>query len=1199
MPLLRVHANRSPTCMVSIWSEAQQRMHRSDDKNGEYYRAKNVRQIQRKLREWNAYGSSPPLLEPYTEWEFLGTTESSPHLEYLAKKTLSSVVIKQLAEAISGNMDKKTIKKSIMGVARRQEAIDEWHDSLTPDLVDTVPDDKWSTFSPGVQQNIRKIESDPWTYPGELKFLDQLVNHSNGRTAYGILKKGRIGGALLYGPPGTGKTHLARVLARETQAVMISVSAADIENMFVGETEKAVKGLFSLGRMLAPSIIFIDEADALFRARSSQDTGYERSRTNQFLYEMDGLIKSETPPFVLLATNFPRQLDHAVLRRTPSRIHIGLPSAEGRERIFNICLREEQLHTDVKVQVLANMTKGYTGSDIRTLCIQAALACEAAMTSRGPETVRILRADHFEKAFRRCSPTVSRSALAHIREFAKEFDSAALSKLDAAAIEIQAKDLDNKKHIYQPLERDSKQIRVLSIYPIADMSRSRMSAAVDGGSSSSGMLSCTLKTVDLDDKTPLCRRVETDGFAYLQKANPTTGSSVKRQRAFWNETSSVLQEYEGRLEDLLGANISEVSDEIDAKMESNFESPLLGTGKVVSRFNWGDYLALSYVWGDPLQREQILLDGHEFSVTRNLHRALLHLAESQEVALKGLCVWIDALCINQDDLEERSSQVKIMELIYSEAHAVCAYIGSPPSDMKVDAEIDAAISWLKNVRSMKTSDLDEFNDADVGISAPNDEITYCISMLASKIFQESYWERMWVMQEIILAPSILWWYGRWTFGTRELHNMREIFSRSMSSTDALRLQSVFSDLSGEPPLPPRILWRITIMYTRLKILKEWRYDVIRRPLRLIDILTLAQSSRATDLRDKVYGILTLLPKGLSAQIYPNYGLGYGVREAYIEFTKLCLLEKGGLKEGGLNMLSRIHIGPDRELDVPSWVLPLETDPGIPLAPDRTLGHRYQKFHASSSLTYKVTFSEDNMIMSCEGILVDSIDTLAAKKKTLYYPDFEHEYSGCESTSLLLNTIWDSRLALARVLLGDPNYEFANGPSPFDVPWIDLDYLGGFDEFRTGYMINKTVHTDEIKWQVFAYQSAFKDIFHVDLIPNETFKFHGVPLKDYFDSREILLGKTEVYANLGIEILNSLTARRLCTTRNGLLGLAPLFAKPGDRIAILFGCNIPLILRPRGDNYEYIGSCFVEGLMKGEAVIGIEHNREDVREINIC
>ena len=101
---------------------------------------------------------------------------------------------------------------------------------------------------------------------------------SSSTAPYGILKRARLGGALFYGPPRTGKTHLARVLSRELEVIMICPSAADIENKYVGQTEKAFKGLFNLGQMLSPSIILIDEANTLFRVRKSDDRVWERSR---------------------------------------------------------------------------------------------------------------------------------------------------------------------------------------------------------------------------------------------------------------------------------------------------------------------------------------------------------------------------------------------------------------------------------------------------------------------------------------------------------------------------------------------------------------------------------------------------------------------------------------------------------------------------------------------------------------------------------------------------------------------------------------------------------------------------------------------------------------------------------------------------------------------------------------------------------
>ena len=233
---------------------------------------------------------------------------------------------------------------------------------------------------------------------------------------------------MLYGPPGTGKTHLARVAAYEFSSVLISVSSADITDMYVGQTEKAIKGLFSLARKLSPCIIFIDEAESLFRQRQPGDRSWERDRVNQFLAEMDNLVKQENAPFVLLASNYPGQLDHAVLRRAPTRLYISLPYTAARERIIDIFLREEVLSSDVDIKGLAVATKGYSGSDIQSLCVHAALAATADNSVNGDGRRSIAKA-HFEIALNRFTPTVSEVTLEPIRTFAKEFDQGGLRKM--------------------------------------------------------------------------------------------------------------------------------------------------------------------------------------------------------------------------------------------------------------------------------------------------------------------------------------------------------------------------------------------------------------------------------------------------------------------------------------------------------------------------------------------------------------------------------------------------------------------------------------------------------------------------------------------------------------------------------------------------------------------------------------------------
>lgn len=213
---------------------------------------------------------------------------------------------------------------------------------------------------------------------------------------------------------------------------MMSVTAADLYDKYVGQTEKAIKALFSLGRKLHPCIIFIDEAETLLQSRKDSERGWQRSCTNQFLTEMDGLVKSACSPTVILATNFPHMLDFAVLRRVPCRLFIGLPLRAARRQIIAICLRDDLVSDEVDLDDLARETRGFSGSDIQTLCYMAALCCKAADAEGHSGDGRALRRADFDKALQRTSPTVTNTALSQIRAFARENDPSAISRIDAA-----------------------------------------------------------------------------------------------------------------------------------------------------------------------------------------------------------------------------------------------------------------------------------------------------------------------------------------------------------------------------------------------------------------------------------------------------------------------------------------------------------------------------------------------------------------------------------------------------------------------------------------------------------------------------------------------------------------------------------------------------------------------------------------------
>ena len=208
----------------------------------------------------------------------------------------------------------------------------------------------------------------------EVMEIVDFLKHPDKYTALG----GKIPkGALLIGPPGTGKTLLAKAMAGEAKVPFFSISGSDFVEMFVGVGASRVRDLFKQARDKAPCIIFIDEIDAIGRARGKGLVGGndERENTlNQLLVEMDG-FGGDTGIIVIAATNRPDVLDDALLRagRFDRQIHINRPDLNGREQIFNVHLSKIKKGEDVSAQELAKQTPGFVGADIANVCNEAAL----------------------------------------------------------------------------------------------------------------------------------------------------------------------------------------------------------------------------------------------------------------------------------------------------------------------------------------------------------------------------------------------------------------------------------------------------------------------------------------------------------------------------------------------------------------------------------------------------------------------------------------------------------------------------------------------------------------------------------------------------------------------------------------------------------------------------------------------------------
>ncbi|CAA3029035.1 AAA+-type ATPase [Olea europaea subsp. europaea] len=297
--------------------------------------------------------------------------------------------------------ENKSLKKSLKDVVTENE----FEKRLLADVI--PPGDMGVTFDDiGALENVKET----------LKELVMLPLQRPELFSKGQLTK-PCKGILLFGPPGTGKTMLAKAVATEAGANFINISMSSITSKWFGEGEKYVKAVFSLASKIAPSVIFVDEVDSMLGRRENPgEHEAMRKMKNEFMVNWDGLrTKDKERVLVLGATNRPFDLDEAVIRRLPRRLYlfqihtfcsthpprnpiqhffsiwtvwsyssllilfvskcrlmVNLPDAQNREKILKVILAKEELAPNVDLEVVANMTAGYSGSDLKNLCVTAA-----------------------------------------------------------------------------------------------------------------------------------------------------------------------------------------------------------------------------------------------------------------------------------------------------------------------------------------------------------------------------------------------------------------------------------------------------------------------------------------------------------------------------------------------------------------------------------------------------------------------------------------------------------------------------------------------------------------------------------------------------------------------------------------------------------------------------------------------------------
>ena len=233
-------------------------------------------------------------------------------------------------------------------------------------------------------------------------------------------------GLLLHGPPGTGKTLIARAVASETEANFISLSGPEITSKFYGESEKKLREIFEEAERSAPSIIFIDEIDSIAPKREEVAGDLERRVVAQLLSLMDGL-SSRGEVIVIAATNRPNSLDPAIRRggRFDREIEIGIPDKNGRLEILYVHTRGMPIEDSLDLEAIADMTHGFVGADLASLCKEAAmhtlnrlipdLDAEVAIPIRVLESLKVTEED-FRFAMKMIEPSAMREVFVEVAE---------------------------------------------------------------------------------------------------------------------------------------------------------------------------------------------------------------------------------------------------------------------------------------------------------------------------------------------------------------------------------------------------------------------------------------------------------------------------------------------------------------------------------------------------------------------------------------------------------------------------------------------------------------------------------------------------------------------------------------------------------------------------------------------------------------
>lgn len=575
------------------------------------------------------------------------------------------------------------------------------------------------------------------------------------------------------------------------------------------------------------------------------------------------------------------------------------------------------------------------------------------------------------------------------------------------------------------------------------------------------------------------------------------------------------------------------------------------------------YKGLSYCWGDRNSTSTIHLNGAEVHVTANLEDALRQLGRDE-----SMCLWVDALCINQSDAIERGRQVLRMGDIYRNASETICWLGVEAEDSPLAFDLIRILSRTDDDDSAST----QYEEALTRLYRPSDNHKYDSHWKAYLLlFSRPYWKRIWIIQEIVSSKKVWIRCGlqciEWEDILVAINSVGTIIERN-------GIKAVSRVFSSNLAYTGSIL--------SIDALRGFSQQAKSRSdyVGLLNAMKRSNKALATVPIDKIYGLLAITKDGRYLIPHPDYTLSA---------EELCRMTTAAIITASTDLDIICYAKTPHRRVLPSWV-PQWTGvvPELLLAwqnagredlynaTGRSRGGEYLR------MPHTGDFLNKGLVLKARGFILDAVSGLGA-------------FDLLNEPSLEVNEETTYELVQPAPEHNRSQYGSENGI--FKALWLSLVLGERDDQLGSSQFLNSLYVVQASNGKAIA--DGVNVVFESWYSMNKAFEIHGRALSQWFrvstadknrPERDIIDLTNEEKKFLEDILLASLH-KRLLFTQDGFIGMAPPETKKGDVVCLLLGCRVPVVLRERIEGgYELVGEAYVHGVMKGEAMTKANEER---------